>query len=200
VKAWRTTGLVGVLLLGLWGTGIVAESGEPSVATFGGGCFWCMEPPYDAIDGVLETTSGFMGGHVENPTYQQVVAGGTGHVEVVQVRFDPARVSYDDLLAVYWRNVDPLDGEGQFCDRGHTYRPVIFTHGAAQHAAALASRDSLAGRFDAPIAVTVTEASAFYAAEEYHQNYYRKNPIRYRYYRASCGRDRRLNALWGSQR
>jgi peptide-methionine (S)-S-oxide reductase len=168
-------------------------------ATFGGGCFWCMEPPYDALDGVISTTSGFMGGHVENPSYQQVVAGGTGHVEVVQVVYDPEKVTYRELLDVYWRNVDPLDGGGQFCDRGETYRPVIFTHDDDQRAEAAASQQAIeaSGRFDAPIVVGIETATTFYAAEDYHQSYYRKNPIRYRIYRGGCGRDRRLNELWG---
>ncbi|MFW5926959.1 MAG: peptide-methionine (S)-S-oxide reductase MsrA [Wenzhouxiangella sp.] len=168
-------------------------------ATFAGGCFWCMEPPYDEVEGVIETISGFSGGEVENPSYEQVVRGGTGHLEVVQVVYDPGKVDYERLLEIYWHNVDPLDGEGQFCDRGESYRPAIFVHDERQARLAEASRDRLAasGRFDEPIAVTIEPFEAFYPAEAYHQDYYRDNPVRYKYYRWRCGRDERLEALWG---
>ncbi len=174
---------------------------EEAVATFGGGCFWCMEPPYDKLDGVLSTTSGFMGGELSNPSYKDVTTGTTGHVEVVQVRFDPERVRYEDLLYVYWRNIDPLTDNRQFCDRGEPYRPVIFTHGDRQAELARASRQALvdANRFEQPIIVPIETASTFWPAEEYHQDYYEKNPIRYRYYRFSCGRDGRLEDLWGDE-
>jgi peptide-methionine (S)-S-oxide reductase len=170
-------------------------------AWFAGGCFWCMEPPFDRLDGVLSTTSGFMGGTVANPTYQQVTAGGTGHVEVVQVVFEPARVSYQRLLEVFWVNVDPLDDGGQFCDRGSIYRAAIFARGDAQVEAAQASVLALrqSGRFSDPIVTELRMAGPFYAAEEYHQDYYRKNPVRYRVYRTSCGRDRRLRQLWDAE-
>jgi peptide-methionine (S)-S-oxide reductase len=176
-----------------------SASANPDTAWFAGGCFWCMEPPFDDLDGVLATISGFMGGSVENPTYEQVVAGGTGHAEIVQVIFDPARISYPELLDVYWVNTDPLDAGGQFCDRGPTYRPEIFARPGAQFEQAVASRDALeaSGRFDRPIVTRITERGAFYPAEEYHQDYYQKNPIRYRVYRTGCGRDRRLGQLWG---
>lgn len=169
-------------------------------AWFAGGCFWCMEPPFDKLEGVLSTTSGFMGGTVANPTYQQVTAGGTGHVEIVQVVFEPARVSYERLLEVFWVNVDPLDDGGQFCDRGPIYRAVIFPKGDAQMEAAQASVLALreSGQFSDPIVTEVRRAGPFYAAEEYHQDYYEKNPLRYRFYRTSCGRDRRLRQLWGA--
>ncbi|WP_405242201.1 peptide-methionine (S)-S-oxide reductase MsrA [Lentisalinibacter salinarum] len=170
-----------------------------AVATFAGGCFWCMEPPYDKLEGVKSTVSGFMGGHVKDPTYQQVVRGGTGHAEVVQVTYDPEVVSYETLLAVYWRNVDPFDGGGQFCDRGASYRPEIFWHTAAQRETAAASKSELQERFDQEIAVAVTEAGEFYPAEDYHQNYYEKNPVRYKFYRWNCGRDQRLEEVWGEQ-
>ena len=170
-----------------------------AVATFAGGCFWCMEPPYDELDGVKSTVSGFIGGHVENPSYEQVVRGGTGHTEAVQVTYDPEVVSYETLLAVYWRNVDPFDGGGQFCDRGLSYRPEIFWHSEAQREAALASRAALDERFEQEIAVDVTQAGEFYAAEEYHQNYYEKNPVRYKFYRWNCGRDARLEEVWGEE-
>ncbi|MEM1082221.1 MAG: peptide-methionine (S)-S-oxide reductase MsrA [Pseudomonadota bacterium] len=174
---------------------------DEAVATFGGGCFWCMEPPYDKLDGVISTTSGFMGGRLSNPSYRDVTTGTTGHVEVVQVRYDPDKISYEDLLYVYWRNVDPLTNNRQFCDRGEPYRPVIFAHGETQAELANASRQALidAARFDDPIIVPVEPAAEFWPAEDYHQDYYEKNPIRYRYYRFSCGRDGRLEDLWGDE-
>ena len=174
---------------------------QDAVATFAGGCFWCMEPPYDKLDGVKSTVSGYMGGHLDNPTYKQVVGGATGHFEVVQVTYDPEMVSYERLLQVFWRNIDPLDGGGQFCDRGDSYRSAIFAHSDVQQRAAEASRQALEGsnRFDAPVVTEVRSAGEFYPAEEYHQNYYQENPLRYRFYRASCGRDARLEALWGAE-
>lgn len=172
---------------------------DEAVATFGGGCFWCMEPPYDKLDGVKSTVSGYMGGDVEDPSYEQVTAGGTGHVEVVQVTYDPDVVDYDELLEVYWRNIDPFDGGGQFCDRGASYRPVIFYHTAAQEESARASKQRLENqRFDKPIATSIEEAGEFWRAEKYHQDYYEKNPLRYKFYRFSCGRDERLDEVWGS--
>ena len=189
--------LVGLLLTA--GPTGAAEDRELARATFAGGCFWCMEPPYDRLDGVIETISGFSGGHVENPTYEQVVRGGTGHLEVVQVIFDPAVVSYATLLDVFWRNIDPFQADGQFCDRGSMYRSAIFVHDESQGQAALASRDAVAalGLADAPIDTRVIDFQAFYPAEEYHQGYYLNNPVRYRYYRWRCGRDQRLEQLWG---
>lgn len=169
---------------------------EAREAIFAGGCFWCMEPPYDELDGVLETTSGYIGGHVADPDYEQVVTGETGHAEAVRVRYDPEQVDYDTLLAVFWRNIDPLDDGGQFCDRGNSYRSAIFYRNDAQRQQALASRARIAQRFDQPVATEITEATRFYAAEQYHQDYYQKNPLRYRFYRARCGRDGRLEELW----
>lgn len=168
-------------------------------AYFAGGCFWCMEPPFDGVDGVRSTTSGFMGGSVRNPTYDQVVMGRTGHAEIVRVIFEPARVSYEALLQIFWVNVDPVDLGGQFCDRGDMYRSEIFAKGLRQLVAARASLASLerSGRFAVPIATRVSEAGAFYEAEEYHQDYYLKNPVRYRFYRTNCGRDPRLEEVWG---
>lgn len=176
-------------------------SAEEAVATFGGGCFWCMEPPYDKLDGVLSTTSGFMGGTISNPSYRDVTAGGSGHVEVVQIRFDPAKISYQDLLYVYWRNIDPLTDNRQFCDAGESYRPVIFAHDETQTQLAQASRQQLidSERFEQSIIVPIEQASAFWPAEDYHQDYYQKNPVRYRYYRFRCGRDGRLEDLWGDE-
>jgi peptide-methionine (S)-S-oxide reductase len=170
-----------------------------ALATFAGGCFWCMEGPFDVLEGVISTTSGFTGGHLANPTYDQVTTGRTGHAEAVRVVYDPSRIGYDELLAVYWRNVDPLDAGGQFCDRGSAYRPAIFAHDEAQRSLAEASKAELeaSGRFDRPVVVEVLPASAFYAAEDYHQGFYRTNPERYREYRQACGRDRRLAELWG---
>jgi peptide-methionine (S)-S-oxide reductase len=170
-----------------------------AVATFAGGCFWCMEPPYDKLDGVKTTVSGFMGGHVKDPSYDQVVRGGTGHAEVVQVTYDPEVVSYETLLAVYWRNVDPFDAGGQFCDRGASYRPEIFWHTESQREAAAVSKAELEERFDREIAVDVTAAGEFYPAEDYHQDYYEKNPVRYKFYRWNCGRDGRLQEVWGDE-
>jgi peptide-methionine (S)-S-oxide reductase len=166
-------------------------------ATFAGGCFWCMEPPFDMLEGVVSTTSGYIGGHKKNPTYQEVSAGGTGHTEAVQVVYDPAKVSYEKLLDVFWRNVDPLDARGQFCDKGSQYRTGIFYHTEKQKQLAEASKKALDSRFKQPIVTEIVSATEFYPAEAYHQDYYQKNPLRYKYYRYSCGRDQRLEELWG---
>ncbi len=170
-------------------------------ATFAGGCFWCMEPPFEKLDGVLSVTSGYTGGKKTNPTYEEVSSGGTGHLESVEILFDPAKVSFEQLLEVFWRNVDPTDGGGQFCDRGEQYRTAIFVHDAAQRSAAEASKAALdaAKRLPGPVVTPILAASAFYPAEEYHQDYWKKNPLRYRYYRGGCGRDERLKELWGSE-
>lgn len=168
-------------------------------ATFAGGCFWCMEPPYDKLPGVVSTTSGYMGGKTRNPTYEQVSSGGTGHAEVVQVIYDPKKVSYDKLLEVYWRNVDPTQRDGQFCDHGSQYRTAIFFHDDEQKRAAEASKAVLLKKkpFPGEIVTEITSAAEFYPAEDYHQDYYRKNPVRYKFYRSGCGRDARLKELWG---
>lgn len=166
-------------------------------ATFAGGCFWCMEPPYDQIDGVAATISGFAGGTVENPSYRDVAYGKTDHAEVVQVIYDSTVVGYERLLRVYWHNVDPFDGSGQFCDRGAQYRPAIFAHDARQRRLAAASKEEVAARFDEALAVDVEPLSAFYPAEEYHQDYYQKNPRDYKEYRRGCRRDARLQEIWG---
>jgi len=172
---------------------------EGARATFAGGCFWCMEPPFDKVPGVISTTSGYAGGIVENPTYEQVAAGGTGHAEVVQVLYDPEKVSYEQLLDVFWRNIDPLDRGGQFCDRGLQYRSAIFYADEEQKQAALRSRARLeqSGRLPGPIMTGVVPLKAFYPAEEYHQDFYIKNVRKYFTYRAGCGRDQRLKELWG---
>lgn len=166
-------------------------------ATFAGGCFWCMEPPYDNIDGVASTTSGFAGGEIEDPSYRQVANGATDHTEVVQVIYDSTKVDYEQLLHVYWHNVDPFDGGGQFCDRGSQYRPAIFVHDTRQRRLAEQSKATVADQFENPIAVEIEPLDAFYAAEEYHQNYYQKNPADYKNYRRGCKRDARLEEIWG---
>ncbi len=175
-------------------------SASSAVAVFGGGCFWCMEPPFDKLPGVKSTISGYIGGHVADPTYEQVSAGGTGHAEVVQVTYDPRQVSYAELLQVFWRNIDPVAVDRQFCDVGDQYRSAIFTVGEKQQRLSEAGKRmcQTSGRFDQPIATEIVEATTFYPAEAYHQDYYTKNPIRYKYYRFSCGRDGRLEELWGS--
>lgn len=172
-----------------------------AVATFGAGCFWCTESDYDKVPGVLETTSGFMGGAMANPTYDMVVSGKTGHAEVVQVTYDPAKVTYAKLLEVYWRNVDPFDGNGQFCDKGSQYRPVIFTHTPEQKKLADESKvtitKTLSEKFKFPVLVSIEDAKAFTAAEAYHQDFYKKNAGHYSRYRTGCGRDARLEKIWG---
>jgi peptide-methionine (S)-S-oxide reductase len=168
-------------------------------ATFGGGCFWCVEADFDKVPGVLSTTSGYTGGTVANPTYEQVSAKATGHAEVVQIVFDPAKVSYEQLLQRFWRSIDPTTRDRQFCDAGTPYRTAIFAHDAAQLAAARRSLQDLEKTkpFREPIVTQIETAGPFYAAEDYHQDYYKKNPVRYQYYRLSCGRDARLEQLWG---
>jgi len=168
-------------------------------ATFAGGCFWCMEGPFDKLDGVISTTSGYIGGKVKNPTYEAVSAGITGHTEAVEVVYDPKKVSYEKLLYVFWRNIDPTTKNRQFCDAGTQYRSGIFTHDGAQKLAADASKIALEkGKlFKGNIETEITVATTFYRAEDYHQDYYQKNPIRYAYYRNGCGRDQRLKQLWG---
>ena len=168
-------------------------------ATFAGGCFWCMEPPFDKLDGVISTTSGYTGGERRHPTYEDVSSGRTAHAEAVEVVYDPAKITYAQLLGVFWRNIDPLTRNRQFCDRGAQYRTAIFFHDAEQERLARESRRRIneSGRFDAPVVTEIVEAGVFWAAEDYHQDYYVKNPIRYKVYRFGCGRDRRLEKLWG---
>jgi peptide-methionine (S)-S-oxide reductase len=192
------TRALALALLVLAGPAHAADTPAPALAIFAGGCFWCMEGPFDAVEGVLSTTSGYTGGATANPTYDEVSAGGTGHFEAVQVAYDPAKVSYERLLDVFWRNVDPTDSGGQFCDRGDQYRSAIFAGDDAQRKAAQASRDALekSGRLAGKIATEIRAASEFWPAEEYHQDYAKKNPVRYEYYRYRCGRDRRLAQVW----
>jgi len=188
--------LLGVMVMTM-GT---ATANETETATFAGGCFWCMEHPFDELPGIISTTSGYTGGHQKHPTYQQVSAGTTGHTEAMQVVFDPKRISYAELLHVYWRNTDPTTANRQFCDIGTQYRPAIFYHSETQKQAAEASKQALMQNksFDGDIVTEISKASTFWPAEEYHQNYYLKNPIRYKFYRYNCGRDQRLEQLWGA--
>jgi peptide-methionine (S)-S-oxide reductase len=168
-------------------------------AVFAGGCFWCMEKPFDVLPGVTATVSGYTGGRTANPTYEDVSAGNTGHAEAVQITYDPAKVSYAQLLEVFWRNIDPFDARGQFCDRGSQYRSAVFVANDGERSAFEASKRAFEKRFGKAIATTSENAAPFYAAEDYHQDYYSKNPLRYRYYRGGCGRDNRLAAVWGKE-
>jgi peptide-methionine (S)-S-oxide reductase len=192
----------GLLLLALGAPYAAAQAPAPktAVATFAGGCFWCMEPPYDKLPGVISTTSGYMGGKKRYPTYEEVSAGFTGHTEVVQVAYDPSKVTYEQLLEVFWRNIDPTVKDKQFCDEGSQYRTAIFVHDDAQLKAAEASKAALdkTKPFKDPIVTPIQLAGEFWAAEDYHQDYYLKNPVRYSYYRTGCGRDARLKQLWGA--
>jgi peptide-methionine (S)-S-oxide reductase len=169
-------------------------------ATFAGGCFWCMEHPFDEIPGVVSVTSGYTGGQKKNPTYEEVSAGGTGHAESVQVIYDPARVTYEKLLNVFWHNIDPTSKDRQFCDFGRQYRSAIFYHNEEQHRLAMQSKSLLEKNktFKDPVVTEIVQATEFYPAEDYHQHYYKNNPIRYKYYRFRCGRDQRLRELWGT--
>jgi peptide-methionine (S)-S-oxide reductase len=207
-RIFKTGLLAGALALVLGAAPVSAdertqEAAPPTaglaVATFAGGCFWCMEPPFDTTPGVVSTASGYTGGQRAGATYYEVTAGGTGHYEAVRVVYDPQKVSYDRLLDVFWHNVDPLDAGGQFCDRGASYRTAIFVHDAEQKRLAEASKQVLTDskRFSKPIATPILEASPFWVAEDYHQDYYLKNPSKYKFYRWNCGRDARLEAVWG---
>ncbi len=197
----RPIRLAGLAFLAAVALPLFAQAPAPqrAVATFAGGCFWCMEPPYDKLDGVLSTTSGYMGGFKRYPTYEEVSRGVTGHTEVVQVAYDPAKVSYEKLLEVFWRNIDPTVKDRQFCDAGTQYRTAIFVHTPEQRKAAEASKAALekSKPFRDPIVTPVQDAGEFWPAEDYHQDYYQKNPVRYAYYRNGCGRDARLKQLWG---
>jgi peptide-methionine (S)-S-oxide reductase len=170
-----------------------------AVATFAGGCFWCVEADFDKVPGVLSTISGYIGGKTKDPDYKAVSAGGTGHTEAVQIVYDPSKVMYRQLVDYFWKTIDPTVRDRQFCDAGSMYRTGVFTHNDDQHKDAQASRDavSLAKPFKDPIVTEITRASDFYVAEDYHQDYYKKNPVRYSYYRNGCGRDERLKQLWG---
>lgn len=179
--------------------GAVTSAMNLEKATFAGGCFWCMEHPFDEIPGVASVTSGYTGGWKKNPTYEEVSSGGTGHAESVHVLYDPAQVSYEKLLNVFWHNIDPTAKDRQFCDAGHQYRSAIFYHNEEQRRLALHSKTQMEKNkpFKGPVVTEIVQASAFYPAEEDHQHYYKKNPIRYKFYRYRCGRDQRLKELWG---
>jgi len=173
---------------------------ELAVATFSGGCFWCMEQPFDLLPGVIKTIPGYTGGKIKNPTYKQVSNGTTGHLEAIQIVYAPSLISYEKLLQVFWRNIDPTAGNGQFCDKGNQYRSGIFYHNEEQKRLAEQSKALLEKnkKFAGSVMTFITAAKEFYPAEEYHQNYSRKNPLIYKFYRFTCGRDKRLNELWGN--
>lgn len=177
------------------------EAKTTASAVFAGGCFWCMEPPFDAMKGVISTTSGYSGGHTENPTYKQVSSGTSGHIEVLKVVYDPEQVTYRELLQTFWVNIDLLDGGGQFCDRGSQYASAIFYGSDTERQTAQDSMTALveSEQFDQPIQTQLLPAAKFYPAENYHQDYYLRNPVRYKYYRWNCGRDQRLQKLWGDK-
>ena len=175
---------------------IPASAQELKTAVFAGGCFWCMEPPFDELEGVVSTTSGYTGGHAENPTYEQVTYGDTGHLEAVKVTYDAEKVDYATLLDVYWQNIDPFDNLGQFCDKGASYRAAIFVGDDAEMALADRTKSEREERLGAPFVTRILKRGEFYDAEDYHQDYYLKNPLRYKYYRFRCRRDARLDEVW----
>lgn len=185
-----------VLLAGL-AAGLAQNAPDRAVATFAGGCFWCTEADFDKVDGVISTTSGYIGGRVANPSYEQVSAGGTGHAEAVKIVYDPRKVSYEKLLDVYWHSIDPLVKNRQFCDIGEQYRTAIFVHGGEQRKLAEASKDKVAAQLKQPIQTQIVDAGPFYKAEDYHQDFHLKNATKYKFYRWNCGRDQRLQQIWG---
>jgi peptide-methionine (S)-S-oxide reductase len=189
------------LMFAILALSLTAATPAPQLAkaTFSGGCFWCMEPPFERLGGVVSVVSGYTGGTRQHPTYEEVSAGGTGHRESVEVTYDPGRVTYGQLIDVYWHNVDPLDDSGQFCDHGSQYRTAIFYHDAAQKQLAEQSKATVEKKLGKQVHTDILPASQFWPAEEYHQDYYKKNPVRYRFYRLNCGRDRRLKAVWGME-
>jgi peptide-methionine (S)-S-oxide reductase len=197
----RSGALLAGLSLAIGSLLLAAEAKAPKPptarATFAGGCFWCMEPPFEKIPGVASVTSGYTGGQKVNPSYEEVSAGGTGHAESVDIVYDPAKVTYAQLLDVFWHNVDPTQGDGQFCDHGHQYRTAIFYHDAEQKRLAEESREKVQARLQKPVVTEIVAASRFYPAEEYHQDFWKKSPARYNAYRAGCGRDARLKQIWG---
>ncbi len=197
------------LLLGLvvWVAGVglaaaqMAELPKPAagqaVATFAGGCFWCVESDFDKVPGVISTTSGYIGGRTAQPDYEQVSVGGTGHTEAVEVIYDPSKVSYATLLDHFWRSIDPTVKNAQFCDRGDQYRSAIFVHNEQERKLAEASKKKVEAELKVPVYTQIAQAKVFYPAEEYHQDFYKKNPVKYKFYRWNCGRDQRLEQLWG---
>ncbi len=191
--------LIGGLMIMSHDAGYADEGSQLSKATFAGGCFWCMEEAFEKVDGVTSAVSGYIGGQVENPTYEQVSAGGTGHTESIEVTFDSSKVTYAQLLEVFWRNVDPTTPNAQFCDHGNQYRTAIFYHDENQKQLIDESKKRIESSktFPEAIVTEISPASVFYVAEEYHQDFYTKNPIRYKYYKWNCGRVKRLEQLWG---
>ncbi len=190
----------GLLIFGVTGSASgEAPTADFAKATFAGGCFWCMEHPFDKLEGVVSTTSGYTGGHKPNPTYQEVSAGSTGHAESVEILYDPTKISYAELLDVFWRNIDPTTPDRQFCDKGNQYRAAIYYHNRGQQQLAEQSKQVLESSkpFQPPIVTQIAAATEFYPAEEYHQDFYQNNPLRYKLYRYACGRDQRLEELWG---
>ncbi len=196
---WIAGAAIAVLGLAFPPSGRSQEGGgqKTASAVFAAGCFWCVEQAFDEVDGVLETTSGYTGGRTAKPTYEEVSAGGTGHTESLKVTYDPAKVTYERLLQQYWHNVDAVDGGGQFCDRGNQYRPAIFYGSPEEQRQAEASKTQVAAQLGKPVAVQIVPAGPFYPAEKYHQDYYKKNPVRYKFYKWNCGRAQRLEELWG---
>ena len=198
----RSVLAVAVLFVGAWNvqsTGLAVADATSGKAYFAGGCFWCMEEVFEKVEGVLSATSGYMGGTVSNPTYEEVSAGRTGHTESVEVVYDPAKVSYQKLLDAFWRNVDPITPNAQFCDHGNQYRSAIFFRTDEEKRASDSSKQAIeqSRRFKEPIVTQIVMAPQFYPAEEYHQDFYKKNPIRYKLYKYNCGRAQRLEELWG---
>jgi peptide-methionine (S)-S-oxide reductase len=198
----RRSAVLAMLAVAVSGLALAAGARAPKPvlarATFAGGCFWCMEPPFEKIPGVASVTSGYTGGEKVDPTYEEVSAGGTGHAESVEILYDPAKVTYSQLLDVFWHNVDPTQADGQFCDHGRQYRTAIYTHDAEQKRLADESKKQVMAKLQKPVVTEIVPASRFYPAEEYHQDFYKRNPVRYYTYRAGCGRDRRLKELWGA--
>jgi peptide-methionine (S)-S-oxide reductase len=198
----RRSAVLAVMVVSVATLALAAEARKPKPvlarATFAGGCFWCMEPPFEKIPGVASVTSGYTGGEKVDPTYEEVSAGRTGHAEAVEILYDPAKVTYSQLLDVFWHNIDPTQADGQFCDHGRQYRTAIYTHDAEQKRLAEESRQQVMAKLQKPVVTEIVPAARFYPAEEYHQDFYKRNPVRYYTYRAGCGRDRRLKELWGA--
>lgn len=199
-RIWLGAALVAALSVGAAAQSANApkmEKPKTAIATFAGGCFWCVEADFDKVDGVISTTSGYTGGHVKNATYHQVSAGGTGHAEAVEIVYDPSKVTYEKLVDYLFRHIDPLTKDAQFCDHGHQYRSAIFYHGEAQKKVAEAAKKKAEAELKKKVYTEIVPAGPFYKAEGYHQDYYKKNPIRYKFYRYNCGRDARVAQVWG---
>ncbi len=191
--------IAGILALSTAIATTAASAQQLATAIFAGGCFWCVESDFDHVPGVVKTISGFTGGRTKNPTYKQVTYGDTGHREAVEITYDPSKVSYETLLNVFWHSVDPTDGGGQFCDRGVSYRSAIFVRSDAERRLAEATKQQVMKELDQKVATTVEAASDFYPAEDYHQDYYTKNPLRYKFYRWNCNRNQRVEEVWGDK-